>query len=95
MSAHWGRNCRQTEYNGVLDFLGAREDGRANFLVENTAKTLCWPWLAQSQLIIWQLKRKVQINMSPNLLGWACAANVVSAERPELEDSWAGIYGAG
>ena len=59
--------------------------GRAEFPAENAARILRWPWLARSQFIIWQLKRKLHINVSLNLLRAVYAANVIAAERPELD----------
>ena len=61
------------------------EDRRAEFPAVNTARALRWPWLARSRFIIWQLKRKLHVNVSPSLLRAVHAANVVAAERRELD----------
>jgi Sulfotransferase domain len=79
------RENPRREYIRILDFLGVSDDGRANFPAVNTARTLRWPLLARSQFIIWQLKRILHVNFSPNLLGAVYAANVIAAERSELD----------
>jgi hypothetical protein len=79
------RENPRREYIKILDFLGVSDDGRAIFPVENAARTLRWPWLARSQFIIWQVKEKLHINVSLKLLRSVYTANVVAAERPELD----------
>jgi len=78
------RTNPRREYVKVLDFLGVSDDRRAKFPAVNTATTLRWPLLARSQFIIWQLKRRLHINISLNLLKAVFTANVIAAERPEL-----------
>jgi hypothetical protein len=79
------RENPRREYIKVLDFLGVSDDGRAKFPAVNTARALRWPLLARSRFIIWQLKRRLHINVGLNLLRAIYDANVVAAERPELD----------
>jgi Sulfotransferase domain len=79
------RENPRREYIKVLEFLGVSDDGRANFPAVNTARTLRWPLLARSQFIIGQLKRRLHINFSLNILKAVYTANVIAAERSELD----------
>jgi Sulfotransferase domain len=79
------RENPRREYIKVLDFLGVSDDGRTKFTAVNTARTVRSPLLARSQFIIWQLKRKLHINVGLNLLREVYAANIVASERPELD----------
>ena len=79
------RDNPRREYIKILTFLSVTDDGRTNFPVENTARTLRSPWLGRSQFIIWQVKERLHINVSLELLRSVYAANVVAAERPELD----------
>jgi hypothetical protein len=79
------RENSRREYIRVLDFLGLSDDGRHHFPAENRAMRLRWPWLARSQFVIEQLKRKLRINVNLSLLRGVSAANVVTAKRPGLD----------
>jgi len=80
------RENPRREYLKILAFLGVADHGRTGFPAENTARTLRWPWLARSQFVIWQVKRKLHINdFCLNLLSAVSARNVVAAERPDLD----------
>jgi hypothetical protein len=79
------RENSRREYTKVLNFLGASDDGRDNFPAENRARTLRWPWLRRCEFIIGGLKRKLHIKVGFNLLRAISAANVVTTERPELD----------
>jgi hypothetical protein len=79
------RENPRREYLKILAFLGVSDDGRANFQAENIAKILRRPWLARSQFITSQVKKKLHINVGLGLLRSVYSRNVVAAERPELE----------
>jgi hypothetical protein len=79
------RENPRREYLKVLAFLGLGDDGRAEFPLENAARILRWPRLARCRFIIWQVKRKLHINVSFNLLRAVYARNVVAARRPRPE----------
>ena len=73
------------EYLKILAFLAVSDDGRVNFQVENSARILRRPWLARSQFITTQVKKKLHIKVGPKLLRSVYSRNIVEAERPELD----------
>jgi sulfotransferase family protein len=75
------------EYLKILTFLGVIDDGRVNFQVENAARVLRRPWLARSQFITTQVKKKLHIDVGPGLLRSIYSRNVIVAERPGLDQN--------
>src|SRR5271165_3086691 len=73
------------EYLKILTFLGARDDGRVDFPVENIAKTLRRPWLARSQFITLQIKKRLNVTVGPKIMSSIYSRNVVETKRTKLE----------
>lgn len=78
------KNNTKGVYEGVLEFLGARQDGRTEFPVYNESKRVGLPWLMVLRPIVTRFKKNVGIDKSFGVLTKLTGVNSKPAPRHKL-----------
>jgi len=72
------------EYLRALQFLGVDDDGRVEFAIYNSARTLRWPHLNTGMFLMSQIKSRMGIQLNLNLWNLVSRLNTIETPREPL-----------
>ena len=72
------------EYLKLLDFLGATDDGRVDFPIYNSRKSLKWPQATRALFVAAQIKNKLGVDLKLDLWRRLSDRNVTNAQAASL-----------